>query len=106
MKIKPITIKLTGVTFGNCQANIRQYGCPDISTYAVIREPDNPHDSNAVRISLFGIYEMGYLPRWLAKEIAPLMDTDRTFLAEFICRNEYEPYENVGLTVRIVETKG
>jgi len=104
MKIKPITIKLTGVTFGNCQANIRQYGCPDIGTYAVIREPDNQHDSNAVRVSLFGIYEMGYLPKKVAKKVAPLMDTGRHFLAELVCRNEYPLFENVGLTVRIVET--
>ena len=101
---KPIQTKLAGVTFDDCQANIRQYGCPDIGTYAVIREPENPHDPNAVRVSLFGIYEMGYLPRVVAKEVAQMMDAGRTFLAEFICRNEYPPYEKVGLTVRIVET--
>ena len=104
MKFKPIAIKLAGVTFDDCQTNIRKWGCADIGTYAVIREPDNPHDSNAVRISLFGIYEMGYLPTKVAKDIAPLMDAGRTFLAEFVCRNEYASYENVGLTVRIVET--
>ncbi len=101
---EPVITKLAGVSFGCCQNNIRQWGCPDIGTYAVIREPDNPHDSNAVRVSLFGIHEMGYLPSSVARKVAPLMDTGRTFLAEFICRNEYEPYENVGLTVRIVET--
>ena len=101
---KPIQTKLAGVTFDDCQANIRQYGCPDIGTYAVIREPENPHDPNAVRVSLFGIYEMGYLPKVVAKEVAQMMDAGRTFLAEFICRNEYPPYEKVGLTVRIVET--
>ena len=105
MKIKPITIKLSGVTFDDCKANIRQYGCPDIGTYALVREPENPHDHNAVRVSLFGIYEMGYLPRWLAKDIAQQMDSGRTFLAEFVCRNEYGAYKNIGLTVRIVETK-
>ena len=100
----PIQTRLTGVTFDDCQDNIRKWGCHDIGTYALVREPENPHDPNAVRVSLFGIYEMGYLPRWLAKGIAPLMDAGRTFLAEFVCRNEYEPYENIGLTVRIVET--
>ena len=101
---QPIQTKLAGVTFDDCQTNIRKWGCADIGTYAVIREPDNPHDSNAVRISLFGIYEMGYLPTKVAKDIAPLMDAGRTFLAEFVGRNEYASYENVGLTVRIVET--
>ncbi|BBO78623.1 hypothetical protein DSCW_60400 [Desulfosarcina widdelii] len=102
----PIQTRLTGVTFDDCQANIRKWGCPDIGTYALVREPENPHDPNAVRVSLFGIYEMGYLPRWLAKDIAPQMDAGRTFIAEFICRNEYGAYENIGITVRIVETVG
>lgn len=102
--IQPFITKLNGVTFGDCQANIRQWGCDDIGTFAVIREPDNPHDPNAVRISLFDLYDVGYLPARVAQDIAPLMDEGRTFLAEFVCRNEYAPYERVGLTVRIVET--
>ena len=101
---QPIQTKLAGVTFDDCQTNIRKWGCADIGTYAVIREPSNQHDPNAVRVSLFGIYEMGYLPKKVANKVAPLMDTGRSFLAEFVCINEYTPYENVGLTVRIVET--
>ena len=103
-KIDSITVKLAGVTFDDCQANIKQWGCPDIGTYALVREPENPHDSNAVRVSLFGIHDMGYLPRNHAMRIAPLMDEGRTFLAEYVSRNEYPPHEIIGLTVRIVET--
>jgi len=105
MMFQPITIKIAGMSFNDCQKNIRQWGCADIGTYAVIREPDNPYDKNAVRVSLFGIHEMGYLPSSVARKVAPLMDTGRTFLAEFICRNEYGSYQNIGLTVRIVETE-
>lgn len=101
---QPFYTKLAGVTFGNCQENIKQWGCADIGTYAVIREPDNPHDKNAVRVSLFGIHEMGYLPTNIASKVAPLMDEGRTFLAEFICSNECGTYQNIGLTVRIIET--
>ena len=32
------------------------------------------------------------------------MDEGRTFLAEFVCRNEYPPHKRIGLTVKIVET--
>ncbi len=102
--IQPFITKLAGVTFGDCQNNIKQWGCPDIATYAVIREPENPHDPNAVCISLFGIHDMGYLPRNIAQGLAPLMDNGRSFIAEFVQRNEYHPYERVGLTIRIVET--
>jgi hypothetical protein len=108
---KPFTTRLAAVTFNDCQANIRQWGCRDIGSFAVIREPDNPYDEpdnpydpDAVRVSLFGIHDMGYLPRLVAQRIAPLMDEGRTFLAEFVCVNEYAPYANIGLTVRIVET--
>ena len=100
----PIQTRLSGVTFDDCQDNIKEWGCRDIGTYALVREPKNPHDPNAVRISLFGIHDMGYLPRSVAQEVAPLMDEGRTFLAEFVHRNEYAAYKNVGLTVRIVET--
>jgi hypothetical protein len=101
---QPITIKLAGVSFGCCQENIMKWGCADIGTYAVDREPENPYDPYAVKVSLFGIFPMGYVPKHVAEKLAPLMDDGRTFLAEFICRNEYESYETVGLTVRIVET--
>ena len=99
----PLTTKLAGVSYGDCQANIKQFGGPDTGFYALIREPDNPHDSNAIAVSLGGAWHMGYLPNKLAKELAPLMDAGRVFDAEFVCVNEFPPHERVGLTVRIVE---
>lgn len=101
---KPITTKLVGVSFGDAQKNIKQFGCQDIGSYALIREPDNSHDANAIKVSLFDIWPMGYIPGDLAKELAPMMDDGRMFDAEFVCRNEYPPHEWRGLTVRIVET--
>jgi len=102
---QPITIKLAGVSFGDCQENIKQWGCRDIGSYAVCRERGNPHDPNAVQVSLFGQYKMGYVPKHIASELAPLIDQGRFFLAEFVSRNEFpEITDTVGLTVRIVET--
>jgi len=97
--------KLAGVSFGDCQANIKKWGCSDIGTYAVIREPDNPYDPNAVRVSFLGAYDMGYLPRQVVATLAPMMDAGRTFLAEFVRINEFtEITDKVGLTVKIIET--
>ena len=99
-----IITKLAGVSFGHAQENIRKFGFKDIGFYALIREPDNSYDPNAIKVSLFDIWFVGYVPNKIAKKLAPLMDEGRTFLAEFVCRNEH-PYEPlVGLTVRIVET--
>jgi hypothetical protein len=97
-------VKLTGVSFRDAQQNIRQFGCAAIGTYALIREADNPHDPNAIQVSLGGVWFMGYVPSRLAKILAPMMDAGRTFIAEFVCRNEAPGRELVGLTVRIVET--
>ena len=101
---KPFITKLAGVSFGDCQANIKKWGCPDIGSFAVIHEPKNPHDPNAIRVSLFGQWDMGYLPKHHAKKLAPLMDIGRNFLAEFVRVNTFpEITDTVGLTVRIVE---
>ena len=102
MKV-PLMTKLTGVSYGTRQENIKQFGCRDIGSYALIREPKNPYDPNAILVSI-GRWEMGYIPKEIARQLAPLIDSGRAFLAEFVCVNEYPPYETVGLTVRIIET--
>jgi len=99
----PLTVKLAGVLFGNAQANIRTYGSPDIRWFALVREPDNPHDPNAIRVALFGEFFMGYIPKEIAIGLAPLMDAGRQFDAEFVCVNRHPRHDTVGLTVKIVE---
>ena len=96
-------VKLVGVLHENAQDNIQKWGCPDIGTYALVREKDNPHDPNAIRVALFGHYYMGYLPRHLAGVLAPMVDSGRNFIAEFVSVNRHPYHEEVGLTIRIVE---
>ena len=100
---EPIITKLAGVTFGDAQENIKKFGCADIASYALIREPDNPHDPNAIRVCLGG-FDMGYLPKPISQKLAPLIDNSRRFLAEFVSLNEFPPHKTIGLTVRVVET--
>ena len=100
----PLTTKLSGVSFGDCQANIKQFGCPDTGFYALIRESDNPYDVSAIAVTLGNVWHMGYIPSDLAKDLAPMMDAGRIFDAEFVCVNQFPPHERVGLTVRIVES--
>ena len=100
----PITTKLAGVSFGGAQENIKKFGYRDIMTYAIIREPDNIHDPNAIRVSLFDLFFMGYVPKHIARDLAPLMDSGRNFRAYFVQRNEHPYHDQVGMTVKIVET--
>jgi hypothetical protein len=101
--LQPFYTKLAGVTFGNSQENIKKWGCADVGYFNLEREHDNPHDHNAVGV-WFLRDRLGYLQKSVAAKLAPMMDGGASFSAEFVCRNEYAPYENVGLTVRIVET--
>ena len=101
--MKPITTKLRGVTFRDAQENIKKFGCKDIGTYGLVREPENPHDSNAIRVVLLGKFFMGYVPKEIAKELAPLMDSGRTFLAYFVKVNRPLNKGPIGLTVEVRE---
>ncbi len=51
--------KLVGVSFGDCQRNIKFLGNPGINEFDVNREPENQHDPNAIWIG-FGKYKLGY----------------------------------------------
>jgi hypothetical protein len=42
--------KLAGVTFGDCQDSINKWGHQDIRYFSLEREPNNPHDSNAIGV--------------------------------------------------------
>ena len=96
------TFRLAGVTIDDAQENIKKFGCRDIGSFALVREPDNPHDPNAVRVELTGLY-LGYVPRYIAKDLAPQMDAGRNLIALFVSRNEHPLFDTLGLTVKIEE---
>ena len=97
-----ITTRITGVTYDDAQENIQMFGCKDIGSFALVRERDNPHDKNAIRVTT-GDTKLGYLPKALAKDVAPEMDAGKDFIALFVRRNESLFHNIVGLTVKIIE---
>lgn len=99
----PLTTKLSGVTFGDAQENIKRYGVPGLIDYDLIREPDNPEDPNAIRVVIFGNRFMGYVPKHIAGSLAPMMDNGKSFVAEFYRLNKSPVHKTLGLTVRIFE---
>ena len=100
--MKNLIIKLVGVTVEDAQENIKKFGCKDIGSFALVREPDNVHDPNAIRVELAGLY-LGYVPRYIAKDLAPQMDAGRNLIALFVSRNEHPLFDTLGLTVKIEE---
>ena len=97
-----VIAKLAGVSFDDAQENIKKWGLAEIGSFALVREPDNPHDPNAVRVEFVGDY-LGYLPKGTAKNIAPIMDAGQELIALFIQRNESPFHETMGLIVAVVE---
>ena len=101
----PCIVRLAGVSYENAQTNIKTFGNVHIRWFALVREPDNPHDRNAIRVALFGEFFMGYIPKETAVHLSPLMDAGREFDAEFVCANKHPRHDTVGLTVKIIEVK-
>ena len=100
--MKSLKIKLVGVKVGDAQENIKKFGCRDIGSFRLVREPENPHDPNAIRVEVAGKY-LGHIPKDKAKELAPQMDAGKNLFALFVSRNEHPFHDTVGLTVKIVE---
>jgi hypothetical protein len=94
--------KLAGVTFDNCQDAIRKWGHPDIHYFNLEREPDNPHDPNAIGV-WFLSDRLGYLRKSVAEKLAPVMDPGTHLTARFVRRNQFAHDSIVGLTIEIVE---
>jgi hypothetical protein len=103
--MKNLITKLAGVTFGDHQQNIKLFGNAQelgISEYDLVREPDNPHDPNAVQVC-FGNFSLGYLPKNVARIVGPLMDAGKNLVAKFVSLNRSPYHDSVGLTVKIIE---
>lgn len=70
---------LAGVTFTNENGNDIQSilsNIPDGSSLDFIRDPNNPYDSNAIRV-YYGNERIGYINRELAADVAPQIDTGK-----------------------------
>lgn len=66
------------MVMGAVRSAERRDGCASLDVGEVVvleREPDNSHDGNAILVLAQGGCELGYVPRELAKQMAPLLDT-------------------------------
>jgi hypothetical protein len=68
-------------------AGFRHYQAPDLwsemragDELALVREPDNPHDRNAVRVEWRGC-KLGYVPRAQNEAVARLLDRGTRLVA-------------------------
>ena len=65
---------IVGAKFHN-GAEIAMRSLPDSAPLLAIRQPQNPHDANAVAVfDASGKQQLGFITRKMAAQIAPLMD--------------------------------
>ena len=77
-RVSDYTADVVGLQYGNRSARLPAVSVDDAVT--LIRDYRNPYNANAITIS-HGSGELGYLPRNVARLIAPQMDTGSTFRA-------------------------
>jgi len=78
MHLKSIVVRVAGVTYNNRQNVLAQMTGDE--PCMIVPEPENKYDPNAlaVWVSLKGErYHVGYVPREIAAEIAPLLEGEK-----------------------------
>jgi len=83
----PLSFNVAGVTFENRLEKIGKYAGSK-STYLLEREPDNRFDANAIKVSQKfkksgKKITLGYVPKTLARDLAPMMDDGHDFKLTF-----------------------
>lgn len=74
-----ITVKLAGLSHDKKYINALMAAVKgSLKSITLVREPNNAADANAIRVRAYtkanGRLELGYIPRNVAKHVAPMMD--------------------------------
>lgn len=102
-----IKTHIAGTTFNNRQGFICYLNAHATDAYVTVRrEPNNPFDPNAVRV-LGHVrggkhVDLGYIPRNLAEELAPIMDKgEKAFVQDFsVVRARHAKNYGVVITIK------
>jgi len=107
-KLPNITTKVAGTASQPIRQtaleHLTKYNPADIS-FKLTAEPTNAHDPHAVAVIVTvkdkGFFKIGYLPRTLAANIAPLLSSGINLYTTGCVTGGYEPYINYGAKVNI-----
>jgi len=79
---QPINSRIAGTTFGNGQEVLKTLS----KNYQLIwkREPNNSFDKNAIMVLSQNNQKIGYIPKDLAKDLAPKIDSGEIKAMEVI----------------------
>jgi single-stranded-DNA-specific exonuclease len=81
--MRTLDAKVAGVTFENRQEILESLSGREVCR--LTPEPTNSYDPNAIAVEVAtggDVVKIGYIPAWLAKEIAPYMEGE-SFMVEY-----------------------
>lgn len=103
----PNKFNLTGVTFNkgndNTQHNIDVVTLCCEAPLSIIRESENPYDSNAIRVVAWDQFHLGYIPKAYNVYLAPLMDCGRQFEVCDYQRIQHPDHQRLGISIELKE---
>ena len=111
----PKRINLVGTTFNkpndDTQHNIDMLTLGGYEPFELLREPNNPHDSNAIRVAVVAgkntdevqEFHVGYIPKTYHIHLASLMDKGRKFQTCNHKRKQHPYYKTLGVSVELKE---
>lgn len=102
---KAIETRVVGVTFEGRQAIVAQLSLKE--QIWLRREPDNPHDRNAIRVERQNGQQIGYLSRALAATLARSLDEHGQPVPAVVTAlpGGYSPRSAVGVQIRFAAPK-
>jgi hypothetical protein len=94
---------VAGITYANADGSSRQVvlgRCRKGEGLKLVREPANSYDRNAVGVRRSNGEQLGYLPRELARKVAPLLDGGSLCQAKIVRLESLQYY--VACTINVV----
>lgn len=90
---EPLNVSIAGVMY---EDNLRTFlSCSLKEKVSLRREPDNPHDKNAIKVVTQSGHRIGYIGRYWAAQIAPHMDTGNDPIQAMITEMDSDVSESV-----------
>lgn len=93
--------KIVGVTMGNRQELLEELS--EMDDISLVRDPNNPHDENAIAVLNPNGEKLGYIRSGLAKELVSYMDLypDAVLIGEILEITGDEVGKNYGCNIEI-----
>lgn len=95
------TFHVMGLIYDDREDNLRQVKIGD--ELAMVREPNNPHDPNAIMVKTVSGKMLGYVPRYVSEDLASRIDRGEKLKIVAVLKGERGGHGGVRLVVELSE---